>query len=305
MKAKVLVPTLGMERDKWLVYRRGGIGGSDAPVIMGVNPWSSLMDLWLEKTGEYAEDVDNEAMYWGRTLEDIVAREFVKRTGNKVRRRNAILKHKEHSWMLANVDRLVVGQRAGLECKTTNAFYVDDGSCPPHYYAQVQHYMAVTGYDLWYVAVLAGGQKFYLYTVPRSEIYIESLIKAEGAFWRLVQRGTPPQMDGSEASNRTLALLYPEATEDEIDLPIDAFTLIQQYELAAEMEKKAKLEKDEAANVLKQMLGEAKQGRIYDRKVSWTNVTSKRFNTKTFQKDYEELYEAYCKESSYRRFSIK
>jgi len=47
------------------------------PVIMGVNPWRSPMDLWLEKTGEFSDDIDNEAMYWGRTLEDVVAREFV------------------------------------------------------------------------------------------------------------------------------------------------------------------------------------------------------------------------------------
>lgn len=305
MTTEVLAKTIDMERQEWLGHRRGGIGGSDAPVIMGVNPWRSLMDLWLEKTGEYTEDVDNEAMYWGRTLEDIVAREFVKRTGKKVRRRNALLKHRKYPWMLANVDRLVVGEYTGLEVKTTNAFYQDDGSCPVHYYAQVQHYMAVTNREMWYVAVLAGGQRFYLYSVPRSEAYIEAMIQLEAEFWNLVETGRPPEMDGSEASGRVLNRLYPEAKKGEIGLPTDAFALVQQYEQAAEDEKEAKLKKDEAANRLKAMLGEAERGFVYDRKVNWTNVTTARFNNKAFREEHEDLYQQYCKESSYRRFSIK
>lgn len=305
MTTEVLAKTIDMERQEWLEHRRGGIGGSDAPVIMGVNPWRSQMDLWLEKTGEYTEDVDNEAMYWGRTLEDIVAREFVKRTGKKVRRRNAILRHNEYPWMLANVDRLVVGESSGLEVKTTNAFYQDDGTCPAYYYAQVQHYMAVTGRELWYVAVLAGGQRFYLYEVPRSDIYIEELIKAEQEFWELVQINTPPEMDGSEASGRVLNRFYPEAKDGEVELPTDAFALVQQYEEAAGEEKEAKLKKDEAANKLKAMLGEAERGNIYDRRVSWTNVSTLRFDIKTFKEEHEKLYQRYCQESSYRRFSIK
>lgn len=299
------ISTVDMGRDEWLEQRRGGIGGSDAPVIMGVNPWRSPMDLWLEKTGEFTEDIDNEAMYWGRTLEDIVAREFTKRTGKKVRRRNAILHHKEYPWMLANVDRLVVGERSGLECKTTSAFYTDDGTCPAHYYAQVQHYMAVTGRELWYVAVLAGGQKFYLYEVPRSDIYIKELIKAEAEFWELVQTNAPPEMDGSKASSKVLNQLYPKAKEGEIDLPPDAFALVQQYDEAAESEKMAKTKKNEAANKLKAMLGDAERGSIYDRKVSWTNVSQSRFDGKRFQRDHEGLYKDYCRESTFRRFSIK
>lgn len=305
MSAQVLVKTLDMEREEWLEHRRKGIGGSDATIIAGVNPYQSMMDLWLDKTGEYTEDIDNEAMYWGRALEDIVAREFVRRTGKGVRKRNAILCHGRYLWMLANVDRLVIGENAGLECKTTNAFYQDDGTCPELYYPQVQHYMAVTGYDLWYVAVLAGGQRFYHYAVPRSDSYIKELIEKEYAFWQLVQDGTPPEMDGSEASTQVLNKLYPEATEGEIALPLDAFELIQRYEDAAKEEKEVKRKKDEAANRLKAMLGDAERGSIYDRKVSWTNITASRFNSKAFREKHEELYQEYCKESKYRRFSIK
>ena len=302
---KVLASTIDMTREEWLRYRQQGLGGSDAAVIMGVNPWSSLMDLWLEKTGQFSEDIDNEAMYWGRKLEEVVAQEFAVRTGKKVQRRNAILQHDEYPFMLANVDRLVVGESAGLECKTTNAFYTDDGTCPDHYYAQVQHYMAVTGRDLWYVAVLAGGQRFYSYTVPRNDDYIAEMIQAEDEFWNLVLSETPPEFDGSEASGKVLSKLYPRAGDDEIELPPTAYGLIQQYEQAAADEKAAALLKDEAGNKLKALLGDACRGTVYDRKVSWTNVTQNRFDAKTFQKDHPEVYEQYLRPSSFRRFSIK
>jgi len=236
-----------LTREQWLEERKKGIGGSDAPVVLGLNPWKSRMDLWLEKTGQYEEQVDNEAMYWGRTLEDVVAREFCQRTGKKVRRRNDILYHPELPFVLASVDRLVVGEKAGLECKTVNAFYQDDGTCPPMYYAQVQHYMFVTGYPLWYVAVLAGGQRFYIYEVPRSEEYIEQLLTEEAVFWQLVMTGQPPELDGTEASTKVVSRMYPEAAGEEKELP-EAYELIRQYEEAAEEEKQAKLKKDEAAN---------------------------------------------------------
>jgi len=263
------------------------------------------MDLWLEKTGQYSEDEDNEAMYWGRKLEEVVAAEFTGRTGKKVQRRNAVLQHDDYPWMLANVDRLVVGEHSGLECKTTSAFFTDDGTCPAHYYAQVQHYMAVTGRDLWYVAILAGGQRFYLYTVPRSEEYISGLIREEEAFWNLVLTGKPPEFDGSEASAKVLSRMYPEGRDEEIELPPDAFALVQQYDDAVEAEKVAIDLKNEAANKLKAMLGDCARGFIYDRKVTWTNVAQKRFDTKRFQKEHENLYQEYCRESTFRRFSIK
>ena len=78
MTAVELAKTLDMPREQWLELRRRGIDGSDASVILGLNPWKTQMDLWLEKTGEFTEDEDNEKMYWGRILEDIVAQEFSK-----------------------------------------------------------------------------------------------------------------------------------------------------------------------------------------------------------------------------------
>jgi len=307
--AQVLAKTSDMEKEEWLEHRKQGIGGSDAAAILGMNPWKSPMDVWLEKTGEFTRnDEENEKMYWGTVLEDIVAREFMTRTGLKVRRRNAILKHKQYPFMIANVDRLVVGQSAGLECKTAGQYSADNWAVgvPDYYIPQVQHYMAVTGHKVWYVAVLIGGQEFKYYKVARDDSFIRELIQAETAFWKLVEERTPPPIDGTSASTELIKKLYPEAEKGkEIELPFEAFELIQQYEQACEEEKRIQLIKSEATNRLKDMLGTAEKGTIHGRQVIWQNVTSKRLDSKTLQKEHPEIYERYVRESIYRRFSIK
>ncbi len=310
MQAEVLVPTLGMARTEWLELRRRGIGGSDAAAILGLNPWKTAMDVWLEKTGEFTEDEEpgNEKMYWGNVLEDIVAREFAARTGLKVRRRNAILKHKGYPFMIANVDRLVIGHKAGLECKTAGQYSADDWAMgvPDYYIPQVQHYMAVTGYKAWYVAVLIGGQEFRSYKITRDGQFIRELIEAESEFWNMVETRTPPPIDGTKASTELIKRLYPEAEKGkEVELPFEAFELIQQYERACEEEKRIQLIKDEAVNKLKDMLGTAEKGSIHGRTVIWQNVVSKRLDTKALQKEYPDIYERFVQESIYRRFSIK
>ena len=308
MTAIELAKTLDMPREKWLQKRRQGIGGSDASVILGLNPWKTQMDLWLEKTGEFTEDEDNEKMYWGRILEDIIAQEFSIRAGLKVRRKNAILQHKQHPFMLANVDRLVIGQKAGVECKNIGIRSAEhwEMGVPEYYQAQVQHYMAVTGYPVWYVAVLIGGQEFRYYKLTMDEQFIHELIQAEAEFWKLVETRTPPPLDGSKASTELVKRMYPEAEQGkEIELPFEAFELIQQYEQACEEEKQIQLKKDEAANKLKNMLGTAERGSIHGRQVIWQNTVSKRLNTKALEKAHPEIYDEFLKESVYRRFSIK
>ena len=90
------------------------------------------------------------AMRQGRDLEDYVAQRFSEETGFKVRRANAIYQSERHPLLLADFNRLIVGQKAGLECKTVSPFSADkwaDGKVPAHYMAQVNHYLAVSGFD--------------------------------------------------------------------------------------------------------------------------------------------------------------
>ena len=118
------ISTLDMSREKWLALRRGSIGGSDAGALLGLNPFNSPYSLWAEKTGKVIpEDIsDKEAVRLGNDLEEYVAQRFAEATEKKVRRCNAILKNTDYPYAHANPDRLIVGEDAGLECKTTSSF---------------------------------------------------------------------------------------------------------------------------------------------------------------------------------------
>ena len=124
--------------------QKTGIGGSDAGAIMGVNKYVTRLILYNDKLGLVEKDLtDNQAVYFGNVLEDVVAQEYSRRTGEKVRRRNQIFRHKQHSWMIANIDRDIVGKKKLLECKTTSAYINSEewgrkapDQVPFHYFAK-------------------------------------------------------------------------------------------------------------------------------------------------------------------------
>lgn len=312
MSAIRLVDTREMEREEWLAHRRCGIGGSDAAAIAGLNPWRSPVQVYMEKTGEVpAEELTSEAAYWGTRLEDLVAREFTRRAGIRAQRCNAILQHPEYPFMIANIDRRIVGADEGpgvLECKTASAFARDDWAedkAPPHYMVQVQHYLAVTGYSYGYIAVLLGGREFRYARIDRDEELISHLIEIEEEFWQRIESRTPPSFDGSEASSELLKRMYPEADPElTIDLPSEASLLVAEHEIARAEEKAAGERAEAAANRIKALMGEASLGRIDDRIVSWKSITSNRFDSKAFQAAHPDLHAQFTRFSSYRRFSI-
>jgi putative phage-type endonuclease len=153
-----------MPRETWLDVRRQGVGSSDAAAAVGLNPYQSQLELWMHKTGKGhllpTVDPNDETspMYWGTLLEPIVAAHYTKRTGNKVRRVNAVLGHPQVPWMLANIDREVVGASDVqiLECKTAgiNGARLWRDGVPEYIQLQVMHQLAVTGKQAADVAVL-------------------------------------------------------------------------------------------------------------------------------------------------------
>ncbi len=153
----------GVDHAEWLRLRKSGIGGSDAGAICGVNPYSSAMKVFRDKTSKEVEEQDSEAIRIGHDLEDYVAQRFTEATGLKVRKSNFMYRSMEYPFMIADVDRLIVGEDAGLECKTASAYNADkcaDEDIPLHYIMQCYHYMAVTGKRTWYIAAVILGREF-------------------------------------------------------------------------------------------------------------------------------------------------
>ena len=226
-----LVKTLDLSRDDWLEVRKGGIGSSDAASAVGLNPYKSQLELWLEKTGRDGglpkTDPNDETspMYWGTLLEPIVAAHYTKRTGNKVRRINAVLQHPKEAWMLANLDREVIGASDVqiLECKTAgiNGARLWKEGVPEYIQFQVMHQLAVTGKQAADVTVLICGQELQVHRIDRDETMIAQLIELERKFWHYVESDTAPPADGSDSADVALRCLYPQDSGQTLDLSQD------------------------------------------------------------------------------------
>ncbi|PJX22937.1 MULTISPECIES: YqaJ viral recombinase family protein [unclassified Psychrobacter] len=217
---KRLVNTKNLSHDKWLEIRKQGIGSSDAAAACGIHPFLSMLELWMIKTGRMASNIDEGAdgyapLYWGNTLEPMVAKYYQKHTGNKVRRINAILQHPDpdNHFMLANLDYSVVGSDEVqiLECKTVGEHGAKlwKHGVPLYVTCQVQHQLAVTGKTAAHICVLLCGHEAKIYKVERDERLIESIMEHERLFWQYVETDTPPIPDHSESAARALKQLYP------------------------------------------------------------------------------------------------
>lgn len=307
----VLIDTTNLSREEWLNYRRKGIGGSDVAVICGLSKYKSAVELWMEKTGQLAPKEAGEAAYWGNVMEPIIRNEFTLRTNLNVRLVPSILKHPVHSFMLANLDGVVDDPVCGeciFEAKTASAYKQEqwEAGIPEEYMLQLQHYLAVTGLQRAFIAVLIGGNQFKYKIVDRDEDIIEMIVKLEEHFWHCVTNKTPPEMDGTEASTELLNRLYPLSNAGkQIVLPIEAADLVTQFELSKAKEKEASEMKDEAANMLKALLGENESGAVDGRIVTWKSISSEKFDSKKLQQQDPDVYGKYLCKSSYRRFLIK
>ena len=275
MQSCELILRADAPREEWLAVRNTGIGGSDAGVILGLNKWKSPITLWAEKTGR-AEPEDlsgNEAVYWGTKQEPLVAERFYEETGKKVKRRGT-LRSRPYPWMLANVDRWVVGEKAGLEIKTTNAFSAaawDGDEIPDSYYAQCLHYMAVTGAEKWYIAVLIGGQDFRWKKIERIDRDIDLLIEKESKFWELVKSDTmPAPIDSSESTARTLSKMY-SGGGDPVELPKFAEDIIARYDALTAKKKQFDTAIQGCKNELMGLMqnAETATATVNGRKITW------------------------------------
>lgn len=300
--AKLIMTVAEMaDEKKWLDARNAGIGGSDASVIVGLNRWKSPFQLWLEKTGRAApEDLSgNEYVYWGKVLEEAVAQRFCELTGKKVQRRG-LLQMDEYPFILASVDRMVVGENAGLECKTCNGFAAkewEDDEVPAAYYVQCQHYMMVTGCDRWYIAVLIGGNRFVWKEIPRNDAEIDLLLEAEVDFWNKVTTGTMPEVDGSESCKDALVAEFRGGVTEPLTLPEAATVIVERIQELDTVKKNTEEDIEHHKNQLRRIMGDYEIGYAGDYKVSWksqagrTNIDSKALKAKE-----PEIYAKYAKQ---------
>lgn len=305
---KKLVCTKNLPHEEWLKYRKSGIGGSDAGAVCGFNHYSSPMSVYYDKISDEIEEFDNEAMRQGRDFEDYVARRFMEATGKKVRRANYMFYNEKYPFMLADVDRLIVGENAGLEIKTASPYVENqwmEGKIPLSYQMQCYHYMAIFNADCWYIAVLIYGREFKYYRIDRDEEIINSLISIEKDFWENhVLKRIPPEPDGTEVANKVLAENFKVTNGSEIPLIGFNEKLSRRSEVVTLIDKLT-MEKNQIEQELKLFMGDAEVAKNDDYLVSWKSVISNRIDTKLLKAEQPEIYQKYQKESRSRRFLVK
>ena len=318
------IPIDGMSREDWLAERRKSLGGSDMGAVLGLNKYRSPFSVWAEKTGLIAETPDNEAMRQGRDLEDYVAQRFCERSGKPVQRLNYILRNDDAPYLHANIDRRILKESAGLECKTASALSMKSyvgGEFPESYYAQCVTYLAVTGWARWYLAALVLNKAFFVYqvtTVPddecpdwcESSVYVSpeeiaALKRCAADFWTdHVETGEPPAPDGTGATAETLETIYA-GGGGSVELFGRETALAQYFELTAE-KKDLETRIETIKQTIMQDMGDAERAECGRYSVSWAAQSRATFDAKAFAKDHPEAdLGKYYKHSTFRRFSIK
>ena len=247
-------------------------------------------------------------MRLGRDLEEYVAKRFTEATGKKVRRENAIIYNPNYPFAHANVDRVVIGEDSILECKTCSALNTKkfkNGEFPDQWYAQCLHYAGVLGVSKVYLAVLILGVEFKVFTLERDEDEIKALMDAERYFWELVKHDTPPAVDGTAATTRAIGAIYADSDDSVIaDLTAHKADIARYIELGKQI-KELEMQRDEAANRIKEFLGECCGGECESFRVSWKSQTRRTFDSKKFAKENPDVdLSGYYKESSTRTFRV-
>lgn len=301
------ISTVGMSREDWLERRRHTIGGSDAAGIVGLSRYATPYTVFLDKTVRLPDKADNEAMRQGRDLEDYVAKRWEEATGKKVRRLQAMLYNPAYPFAHADVDRMVVGEDAGLECKTTATLDIRQFSgveFPEKYYAQCVHYMAVTGAKRWYLGVLVFGRGFFVFTLERNQAEIDALMAAEAAFWEKVENDTPPAPDGSDAATDAISVVYAESRYGEMEL-FGRETMLNEYADLKAQKKAVEERIKEIENIIKEDMQDVPLGRVGRFSVVWKSQQRSVFQLEEFKKDHPGLdLRPYIKTTTSRPFKV-
>ncbi len=269
-----------MNNQEWLDLRKSGIGGSDASAILGLSPWKSPMDIWLDKKGllEEAPDPKRDAMReFGLEAEPFIARKYEEQTGRKLRKLflHGIVRDSQCDFLLGSPDRLVFGEPIGVELKTENIFQDNFGEpgtdqVPMHYLVQCAWYMMLTAYPEWHIALLRGDRQVAIYVIKR-DLELEQTIRKRCISWwnTHIIGDIPPDIDGSNAWALYLTKKHPENITPPIEAEHEHEYLAEKLRQGIELQAKVEAEIEAIKNQLKQIIGDADGLRGDFGKITW------------------------------------
>lgn len=309
LEAKIIADTKDMSKIEWLKHRQAGIGGSDASCIAGLNPWKSAIQLYMDKKEENPQEQKSLRMELGNRLEGLVAELFTEATGLKVRNVNGILKNDKYPFAIANIDRAIVGEKAFLECKTTNSYALKEWEegVPAHYEIQCLHYMAITGATHCYIAALIGNSDFIWHKIERDQETIDYLMQIERDFWENnIEKDVVPMPDGSDAYSEYLKKKYDKSNGQVIELHLleNGVNKLNRYdEIVADI-KVLESEKKLIEQEIQFHMEEFEVAKIGDRKVTWKSSSRNTIDSKKLKAEMPDIAQQYMKTSTSRTFRV-
>lgn len=294
-----------VDRAAWKASRAQGIGASEAAAVFGLSPYTTPLQLYLEKRGDLEpSEREFEHLKWGRYLEAPLCMAFGDETGRKVVKEPAfaLRRHPSQTWMVATLDATqepLPGATAPtpqpgpgvLELKNAGAWNIKEWKEEPPlaFQIQVQHQLAVTGWSYGSIAALVAGNRFVWQDVERNDEFIEILIKKEFQFWEHVQAGIPPEADGDEDTRRMLSRAFPRDNGELIVLDdpvwIDADERLQALKVEIDT---ATEEYEKIRNTIRLAMGEATAAALRNGVVFTLKTINKRaYSVK--EQSYREL----------------
>jgi putative phage-type endonuclease len=285
---------------------------------MGINKYKSIFEVYVEKTSkDLSGEINSKAIskdtgekaYFRETLKEVNAKEFTVRTGKKVRKENKVLIDSEYDFIMANIDRKVIGENSILMCKSSSVFLAkeyDGEEVPANFILQCQHNMRVSGASKCYIASLIGGQKFVIKEIQRDDELINMIIEKEKDFWHNhVLKKVPPSIDGSLGATQYIGSKYKASDKgSEMILQGEYKDKLQEYMKIKENIGTLEMSLKQIENNIKNEMKSAERGITEDFLVSWKSILSNRIDAKALKNNYPEIYKDVIKESIARRFEV-
>ena len=242
--------------------RRTYLGSHDTSAISGLNPWRKPINVYMDKRGMSVPQEPTERMRWGLSLQPAILSEFAERMGGVALEPERFIRHPSLPWFGGTPDATIAGRKAGVDAKNVQFNRGEWGEentdqVPRYILFQCHHFLALTGYEVWYVAALFGGCELRVYEVERDAEMVEMIIDMDGEFWsENILKEVPPEIDGSEGWKKYTERMHPKDNGLVRAATAEELHVFQDLRLTTEQLKMYERREEELKNLLRASIGD-------------------------------------------------
>jgi len=284
--------------------RIGIIGASDSGTVCGVNPYGSIVDLWMVCSGRQEPFAGNEATEWGNRLEPVLRGVYTERTGRKVEKCPDTFRHPKHSFIVAHPDGMCDDRLLEIKNTRVTEGWGEPGTdqVPKHFLTQATQQMALTGKKLCDVIVLLEGGRDRIYTVPFKERLADKIFELEAKFFHdYVEADVAPDPKSLWDAKK----LWGQSVKSPRIADNVAVEAVRMLAEAKERLKAAKADEEAAILELQKYMRSSDTLEFDGKKLaSWKTQERTDFDRKAFKEAQSNLYRQFSKTIEIRVFRL-